>query len=288
MKMPWRSLPSLRAPSFRLFRNAAFGLCAGVLFGCVGRAAENPVLALVRAHAHNDYEHTRPLLDALEQGFCSIEADVWLVDGELRVAHDLKDARPRRTLEKLYLDPLSARTKENGGRVFPGGPPVLLLVDVKSDATNTYRVLRSVLQRYQSMLTRFESNRTVTNAVSVVVSGNRTLEWMSRDRVRLAAYDGRLADLEEGNVSPHLIPLISDNWAMHFRWRGRAEDGALPAEERVKLRELVERAHRQGRLMRWWGTADTRVVWQELFEAGVDLINTDDLTGLAGYLRSRR
>jgi len=40
--------------------------------------------------------------------------------------------------------------------------------------------------------------------------------------------------------------------------------------------------------MRWWGTADTRVVWQELFEAGVDLINTDDLTGLAGYLRSRR
>ncbi|HEY3789313.1 MAG TPA: hypothetical protein VGL71_10685, partial [Urbifossiella sp.] len=33
---------------------------------------------LRHAHAHNDYEHKRPLLDALEQGFCSVEADIWL------------------------------------------------------------------------------------------------------------------------------------------------------------------------------------------------------------------
>ena len=36
---------------------------------------------LAQAHAHNDYEHDRPLLDALEHGFTSVEADVWLVDG---------------------------------------------------------------------------------------------------------------------------------------------------------------------------------------------------------------
>src|SRR4051812_12734941 len=36
---------------------------------------------LSRAHAHNDYEHEHPLLDALEAGFASVEADVWLVDG---------------------------------------------------------------------------------------------------------------------------------------------------------------------------------------------------------------
>jgi len=45
---------------------------------------------LTRAHAHNDYEHTRPLFDALEHGFCSIEPDIWLVDGKLLVAQ-----RPR-------------------------------------------------------------------------------------------------------------------------------------------------------------------------------------------------
>ena len=37
-------------------------------------------------------------------GFTSVEADVWLIDGELRVAHDLEDAVPGRTLESLYLN----------------------------------------------------------------------------------------------------------------------------------------------------------------------------------------
>ena len=43
------------------------------------------------AHAHNDYEHRRPLQDALDRGFNSVEADVWLVDGEL-----LRRPRPGR------------------------------------------------------------------------------------------------------------------------------------------------------------------------------------------------
>jgi hypothetical protein len=49
------------------------------------------VKPLSEAHSHNDYLHRRPLLDALEQGFCGVEADVFLVDGDLLVAHDRKD-----------------------------------------------------------------------------------------------------------------------------------------------------------------------------------------------------
>lgn len=44
-------------------------------------------MPLVHAHAHDDYEHKRPLFDALDRGFCSVEADVHLVDGQLLVAH---------------------------------------------------------------------------------------------------------------------------------------------------------------------------------------------------------
>ncbi|MEC4021166.1 hypothetical protein QMK28_34095, partial [Streptomyces sp. H27-D2] len=33
---------------------------------------------LRRAHAHNDFVHPRPLLDALSHGFASVEADIWL------------------------------------------------------------------------------------------------------------------------------------------------------------------------------------------------------------------
>src|SRR4051812_2888640 len=45
------------------------------------------VVPLQRAHAHNDYEHRRPLFDALARGFSSVEADVWLSRGKLLVAH---------------------------------------------------------------------------------------------------------------------------------------------------------------------------------------------------------
>src|SRR5437660_12843662 len=92
------------------------------------------VTPVTRAHAHNDYEHPRPLFDALDQGFCSVEADIYLVDGQLLVAHNRPDVKPERTLEKLYLDPLRARAKTTHGQIYPGGPPFWLLIDVKTEA----------------------------------------------------------------------------------------------------------------------------------------------------------
>src|SRR5438552_1521932 len=70
---------------------------------------------LIHTHAHNDYLHKRPLLDALENGFCSVEADIHLVGGKLLVAHERQATSPERTLEALYLDPLRERVKRNGG-----------------------------------------------------------------------------------------------------------------------------------------------------------------------------
>src|SRR2546423_3232250 len=83
---------------------------------------------LARAHAHNDYEHARPLAEALEQGFCSVEADVHLVQGHLLVGHDPRELRPGRTLQSLYLDPLKKRVAENGGRGYRDCPTVTLMI----------------------------------------------------------------------------------------------------------------------------------------------------------------
>jgi hypothetical protein len=266
-------------------RDLALALAGGLLAACTCLSAEPP--PLLRGHAHNDYEHPRPLFDALDRGFCSVEADVWLVDGELRVAHDQKDARPGKTLQRLYLDPLWERVRRNGGRVYRDVPSVTLLVDVKSDPTNTYRLLRTVLRPYARMLTRFERTRTRTNAVTVIISGNRPRELMQAEPVREAALDGRLPDLD-GPALPQLIPLVSDNWAQYCQWKGRPADGPLPEADRRKLREWVDRAHRQGRRLRLWGTPDTPAAWKELADAGVDLINTDDLAGLAAFFNNRR
>jgi len=62
-------------------------------------------------HAHNDYEHTRPLLDALESKFESVEADLWLDGTDLGVSHN--GAPFKGSLKSLYLDPLAERLAAN-------------------------------------------------------------------------------------------------------------------------------------------------------------------------------
>ncbi|MBL9136242.1 MAG: phosphatidylinositol-specific phospholipase C/glycerophosphodiester phosphodiesterase family protein [Verrucomicrobiales bacterium] len=240
-------------------------------------------IPLERAHAHNDYEHARPLLDALDQGFCSAEADIYLVDGQLLVAHDRPKVKPERTLEALYLEPLRTRVRANGGRVHRGGPPFSLLVDFKGDADATYVRLREVLERYRDILTVFTPQTTRTNAVTVVLSGNRPWKTMEAEKERLAGLDGRLPDLEAG-LNPHLVPWVSDNWRNHFRWNG---EGEFPADESAKLKALVLKAHAQGCRIRFWAAADREEVWNVHHDAGVDLINTDHLAELAAFLKAR-
>lgn len=251
------------------------------------RGAE--VEPLAQAHAHNDYEHARPLYDALDHGFTSVEADVWLVDGELLVAHDLEDVDPARTLESLYLDPLVTRARSHGGDVYTDADGVFqLLIDVKSEATPTYRAIHAELREHRRIMTSYTQAGTRPDAVTAVISGNRDLAFMQAQRKRYAGYDGRLADLDDGLAATDM-PLVSDNWTRHFVWQGV---GPMPPVEREKLRDLVDRSHAAGYRIRFWATPDAAgpardAVWEELVAAGVDHINTDDLAGLEQFLRQR-
>lgn len=237
---------------------------------------------LLRVHSHNDYEHEHPLFDALSHGFWSMEADVWLTNGQLLVAHDFNKVSPQRTLQSLYLDPLRAFAATNT-TLFATAGPITLLVDVKSDGTNTWRALRDVFGSYTNLLTRFEAGHIHTNSVVVIISGNRAIPLIASESVRYAAVDGRLPDLD-ANPSASLFPLVSDNWTKHFKWKGQ---GALPADEREKLRGLVVKAHAQGRRIRLWATPDLEAGWRELLEAGVDLLNTDRLAEVEQFIRQR-
>ncbi len=237
------------------------------------------------AHAHNDYRHDPPLLKALEQGFTSVEADIFLVGDRLCVAHDAREIVQDKTLQSLYLQPLRARVARNGGRVYRDGPGFILLVDIKTVAEPTYRRLHEVLKEYRDMLTTFGPDGRRDGAVFVIVSGNRSLEQIQSQDVRYAGYDGRLTDLDS-EVPAGVIPMISDHWGRNFTWQG---EGPMPPEERQKLGEIVRKSHAKGRLVRFWETPDLRssardAVWGELLSAGVDLINTDDLEGLRRFL----
>lgn len=256
--------------------------CAGALAATDSIAAAKPraINPLVQAHSHNDYEHARPLQDALDHGFCSVEADIWLVNGQLLVAHDLSAVRPERTLQALYLDPLRERARTNNNRIFPDIANITLLVDVKSEPVQTYLALSKVLAGYRDLLTEFTGAGTTTRAVSVILSGNVAREVVRAEAARLVAVDGRLTDLES-NSSATLVPLVSDNWRQHFTWRGV---GPMPESDRRKLDDIVKRTHAQGRKLRFWGLVDKPDCWKELKAAGVDVIGADDLAGLAAFL----
>ena len=243
--------------------------------------AQKQPTPLVRAHAHNDYEHARPLYDALDHGFSSVEVDVYLVNGQLLVAHDPTQLQPDRTLQSLYLNPLRQRVRQNEGRVYSrGGLEFTLLIDVKTEPITTYVALRDVLKQYKDILTTFSSENRVPKAVIAIVSGNRAQAVMASEATRYAAMDGRLMDLNS-NTSTNLIPLISDSWANNFTWRG---EGSISSEERQKLRQFVNAAHTQGRRIRFYATPDNIPMWRELLTADVDLINTDNLAGLQQFL----
>ncbi|MEU9052493.1 phosphatidylinositol-specific phospholipase C/glycerophosphodiester phosphodiesterase family protein [Streptomyces sp. NPDC048384] len=246
---------------------------------------------LWRAHAHNDYEHPRPLLDALDHRFGSLEADIYLVGDQLLVAHDPEDLDPRRTLESLYLDPLAARVRANHGWVHRGHhKPVQLLIDIKTEGASTYLELDKHLRRYKHLFTTYAHGRVLPGAVTAVISGDRAARTpMEAQTVRRAFYDGRLADL--GSSAPaSFISLISDNWTLNFTWLGV---GDFPDAERQKLRGIVRAAHSRGQKVRFWATPDVAgpardALWGELLAADVDFLNTDDLAGLEAFLDARR
>jgi hypothetical protein len=238
------------------------------------------VVPLIHAHAHNDYEHKRPLFEALENGFCSVEADVFLVDGKLLVGHTRSSLRPERTLESLYLDPLRERAKANGGKIYPGGPSVFLLVDVKSKGNETCAALLKILDGYDDLVSVTRNGRFEPRAVTVVVSGNCDRETIMAPAVRRAGIDGRPGDLDS-DAPVREIPWISESWRPMFRWRG---DGPMPEAERTKLREFTAKAHKHGRLVRFWATPENPALWKELRADGVDLLNTDKLSDLRQFL----
>ena len=200
------------------------------------------------------------------------------------MAHTRSELLAENSLKRLYLEPLRQRVERNGGRVYSGGPAFTLLIDIKSDGEDTYQALDHLLQQYPDIFSRVEKAQYHAKAVTAVVSGNRPHAMIAADSTRYVGIDGRLSDLESDQPAD-LMPLISDNWRNHFQWRG---EGALPDAERVQLLKIIQQAHSRNRRVRFWATPDIPAVWSALDKAGVDMINTDNLSGLSEFLTKSR
>ncbi|MGL1890086.1 MAG: phosphatidylinositol-specific phospholipase C/glycerophosphodiester phosphodiesterase family protein [Spirochaetaceae bacterium] len=236
---------------------------------------------LQQGHAHNDYEHKRPLLDALEMGFCSIEVDVWLVKGELLVAHDRKDVSESKTLTSLYLEPLRKMLNSNQGKIYDDGTGITLLVDFKSSAGRTYSALKKAISEYSDILTSFSDNETQPGPVTIIISGKRPIRQVKKEKLRYAGIDGRLSDLKKP-INPNLYPLISDNWNNAIK----GGDIFTSSATRDKVSEYIQTVHKAGSTIRFWNTPEEEDLWGMLLDLGVDLISTDDLVGFKDFMLS--
>lgn len=242
---------------------------------------------LAQAHAHNDYLHERPLLDALDHGFTSVEADIYPLGDSLLVGHDPFQLRPDRTIESLYLDPLAERLEAGDGSLYPGHDVRFqLLVDFKTFGEDGYKRFDEIMRdpKYAGLFTHYENGTVTEGPVTVVISGEKPTEFIEGQTDRYAFLDGGVG----GSIGadPALVPLVSDDWTQVFSWNG---SGDMPVDERDELERIVGDAHAAGQRVRFWATPDAEgaereAVWNVLKEVGVDHINSDDLAGLQEFL----
>ena len=251
------------------------------------------------AFSHNDYERPRPLFDALSFQFNCVEADLWLIDGELYVSHDSVAPNPDITFEKLYLLPLVERIKKNGGKVYPDSDrPFYLMVDCKTDGEAMYPVLKKKLKPFESLFCHEKDGKLQESAVLFYLSGKSPRKAIAAETNRFIFLDGTIEDLGKG-IPAVLMPVISDNYSKYIGWKGQGE---IPAEKlenyrKRTLKEKMELTKSAGeqllsnilpvvdnfeRALKSMSTAKDVAALKE----GVDLIGADDLKALSLILQN--
>lgn len=227
------------------------------------------------AFSHNDYEHSRPLFDALDRGFNCVEADLWYIDGELYVSHSRpKTLDKERTFEKLYVEPIVNLIKQNRGRVHKHGrKPFVLMIDCKTEGEDMLPRLEQALQPYRDILCRVEDGKYHRSALFVFISGKCPRKTILERGEGYLFIDGVIADVGQG-IDSRMMPVVSDNYKKFFKWLG---EGEMPQEELERMRDIIKRTHAEGKLFRWWGAPDTPQFKRLFIDEGVDLIGMDNL-----------
>ena len=224
--------------------------------------AQSPLL---KAHAHNDYEHERPFFDAFQLGFGSIEADVYAANGQLLVGHERNQLSLNRNLKDLYIDPIIRVLKANKEGNFHQ-----LLIDSKTSADSTLPLIIAALKPHAEIIQQ--------KGFRIVISGNRPKPSQYIESPAWITFDGR----SDERFPTNKVVLESESMLKFGFWAGQ---GPIPTALKEKLKNYVEQVHANGRKVRLWATPDSLLGYQALLAIGVDYIGTDKLSLLADYLK---
>jgi alkaline phosphatase len=225
--------------------------------------------------SHNDYVQPIPFYNAYfnEVGF--IEADVFLVDDRLLVAHTFQEIDKKNTLDSLYLIPLQRKILTNSGYAYPNRQKSLtLMIDLKTEGTRTLRSLVKTLNRYQGLIN--------AKNLEVVVSGNVPDSSQWDEFPSFIHFDGRPGkDYTAQQLTR--ISLISTAFTDYSRWNGK---GLIPKAETEKILALKNETKLVGKKLRFWATPDFTNSWIQLMKLKIDVIGTDRVSELISHLNS--
>lgn len=231
-------------------------------------AAQCPA-PLAGGHAHNDYAKLgrQPLHRALDLGYSSIEVDVYPLDGELKVAHYPLFLKTKSNLEELYLQPAIERWQKDSC-FFENEAPLYLMIDIKRQPEEAYRLLQQLCRRYGAYIQRYDSRvgRWTTAPIRLLLSGQVDRATLKRDSLRCMQLDGRLSDLPLGEQPWPYIGRISQRWPYARN---------LDESERSQLRLWLAQAGTVP--LRFWALPQRPALWDELEEMGLSLYHVDRL-----------
>ena len=222
--------------------------------------AQMPVIL----HSHNDYDRTAPFWEAYSQHCGSIEADVFLQDGEILVAHNRRDLSTDRSLRALYVEPIVRTFRENDGRMWKNSPErLIIMIDLK--AADAMPGVVSLLAEYPDV---FDS----PEGVQVIISGDVISPSEFCNYPSFIWFDGRLTD----NYTPEQLArvgLISADFRDFARkWNGK---GRMIDAELEPVKAAIAQAHEMGKPFRFWGGPEGTTAYFTFWKLGVDVINTD-------------
>lgn len=255
-------------------------------------------------HSHNDYWRPVPFYSALAAGAISIEADVWLYNNSLHVGHEQSALSNERTFDSLYIQPIlsvlrrqnpnssfvTTGTTHNGVYDTSAAQTLYLFVDLKTDGPSTFPYVVAALQplRDAGFLTSFNGSAVTPGAVTVIGTGNTPLNLVQGVSPRDYFYDAPIPTLATtfANITSDVSPIASTDFAVQFP--GVVGNTGLNTVQTVLLKAQIAVAHAKGIKVRYWDqpgwpVGTRNAVWRSLWDNGVDLINVDDIQGVADF-----
>jgi alkaline phosphatase len=225
-------------------------------------------------HSHNDYASPLPFYEAYSNEVGVIEADVFLVNNDLFVAHTSNEINPGISLKNTYLNPLSLKMKTLGGKAYPGNKPLILMIDVKSEAVATLKVIVQQLKTFPKLI--------LNKNLKVIISGNRPDPSQWNDYPSFIYFDGRINENYSAQQLSR-VEMISEDLKNHTVWNGK---GVLTQPDSEKIQEIIKKVHDQNKKIRFWSTQDNVNTWMTLMNLKVDYIATDNTSALTQFIRN--